>query len=132
MSTSSLIYSPVACLNKRSCCRVILSASLRTNQKSPIKPSDQRANERQVHNLIRRQRCLTQCLPPPLSLPFCEPFLLNFRSKITDEEFDTKAHYCTCEADFVLTAWDFAAVRKSMFTWKTELSSAKLKIRNLA
>jgi hypothetical protein len=68
--------------------------------------------------------------PPPH--PVSEPFLLKFRRKITDEGFRTKAHYCSCQADYVLTASDIAAGRKSVFTWKTEISSAKLKTRNFS
>ena len=61
------------------------------------------------------------------TLPVSEPFLLKFRSKIIDKEFRTKIHYYSCQANYMLTAWDFVAVRKSIFTWKTELCSTKFK-----
>ena len=65
-------------------------------------------------------------------LSVSEPFMLKLRSRVTNEEFRTKAHYCSCQADYVLTARDFVAVRKSIFTWKTEVSSAKLNARNFS
>lgn len=66
------------------------SAYLRTNQKCPIKPSDQTANERQVHSLIRDRGA--SLYPPMFTHPVNGPFQLKAPSIFTDEDFRTKVH----------------------------------------
>ena len=123
MSTSSITDGTVSCRNRRFClqCYPVRLATDQSKIPNQTKWPDS-----------KRETCTqpyTTPKAPYLSVyvPVSEPFLSNFRSTITDEESRTIGHYCSCQADYVLTARNFVAVTNSGFTWKTEVSSVNLK-----
>jgi hypothetical protein len=71
----------------------------------PIKPSDQIANREASNTTLYDGRDAYLSVYPHTPL-VSEPFLLKFWSTNTDEEFRTKAHFSSCQADYVLTAWN--------------------------
>ena len=127
MSTSSITDSPVSCRNRQFClqCYPVRLATDQSKIPNQTKwPDSKRKTSTQTYTKVEAPISV-------FTLPVSEPFLLKLRSKFTDKEFRTKIHYYSCQANYVLTAWDFVTVRKSIFTWKTEVCSTKLKTRKL-